>query len=60
MEVSGQLHAPPIYPQGKSPWYPLDRRWVGSRAVLDVVVRRKIPSPLRESNPRTLIYQPVA
>jgi hypothetical protein len=28
---------------------------VGSRAVLDAVVKRKIPSPLRESNPRTLI-----
>jgi hypothetical protein len=29
MEVSGQLHAPaalPPPPQGKSPWYPLDRR----------------------------------
>jgi hypothetical protein len=28
MEMSGQLHAParPLHPQGKSPWYPLDRR----------------------------------
>jgi hypothetical protein len=26
MEVSGQLHARPLYLQGKSPWYPLDRR----------------------------------
>jgi len=26
MEVSGQLHAPAALPQGKSPWYPLDRR----------------------------------
>jgi len=25
MEVSGQLHAPVALPQGKSPWYPLDR-----------------------------------
>jgi hypothetical protein len=32
---------------------------VGSRAVLDVVVKRKIPSPRRESNPRTPIVQPV-
>jgi hypothetical protein len=32
---------------------------VGPRAVLDVVVRRKIPSPRRESNPRTPIVQPV-
>jgi hypothetical protein len=28
---------------------------VGPRAVLDAVVKRKIPSPLRESNPRTPI-----
>jgi len=28
MEVSGQLHVP-LYPQGKSPWYPLDRRLGG-------------------------------
>jgi hypothetical protein len=26
MEVSGQLHAPSVLPQGKSPSYPLDRR----------------------------------
>jgi hypothetical protein len=34
--------------------------WVGPRAVLDVVVKRKIPSPHRESNHRTPIVQPVA
>jgi len=28
---------------------------VGPRAVLDVVVKRRIPSPRRESNPRTPI-----
>jgi hypothetical protein len=33
--------------------------WVGPRAVLDTVVKRKIPSPRRESNPRTPIVQPV-
>jgi hypothetical protein len=33
---------------------------VGTRAVLDAVVKRKIPSPHRESNPRTPIIQPVA
>jgi hypothetical protein len=26
MEVSGQFHDLTIYPQGKSPWYPLDRK----------------------------------
>jgi hypothetical protein len=29
MAVSGQLHAPAALPQGKSPWYPLDRRLGG-------------------------------
>jgi hypothetical protein len=31
--------------------------WVGPRAVLDAVVKRKIPSPRRERNPRTPIVQ---
>jgi hypothetical protein len=34
--------------------------WVGPRAILDAVVKRKIPSPHRESNPRTPNVQPVA
>jgi hypothetical protein len=34
--------------------------WVGPRAVLDSVVKRKITSPRRESNRRTPIVQPVA
>jgi hypothetical protein len=34
--------------------------WVGSWAGLDTVVKRKIPSPHRESNPRIPIVQPVA
>jgi hypothetical protein len=29
MEVSDQLHAPPALIQGKSPWYPFDRRLGG-------------------------------
>jgi hypothetical protein len=33
---------------------------VGPRAVLDAVVKRKIPSPRQESNPRTQIVQSVA
>jgi hypothetical protein len=34
--------------------------WVGPRVVLDAVVKRKIPNPRRELNPRTPIVQPVA
>jgi len=33
---------------------------VGPKAVLDTVVKRKIPGPRREPNPRTPIVQPVA
>jgi hypothetical protein len=50
----------PLYPQGKSPYYHWIGGWVGPRAVLDAVVKRKIPSPHQESNPRILIIQPVA
>jgi hypothetical protein len=60
MEVSCQLHARPLYTQGKSPSYPLDRRLGGPRTVLDAVVKRKILSPRWESNPRTPIIQTVA
>jgi hypothetical protein len=46
MEVSGQLHAPAALSSGKDPRYLLDRGgWVGPRAVLDTVVKRKISSP---------------
>jgi hypothetical protein len=34
--------------------------WVGPRTVLDAVVKRKILSPRRESNPRIPNVQPVA
>jgi hypothetical protein len=34
--------------------------WVDPKAVRDAVVKRKISSPRRESNPRTRIVQPVA
>jgi hypothetical protein len=33
---------------------------VGPRTVLDAVVKRKIPSSRRESNPKTPIVPPVA
>jgi hypothetical protein len=33
--------------------------WVGPRAVLDAVMKRKIPSPGRKSKHRTPIVQPV-
>jgi len=61
MEVSGQLHAPAaLSPREIAPGTHWIGRWVGPRAGLDVVVKRKIPSPRRESNPRTSIVQLVA
>jgi hypothetical protein len=61
MDVSGQLHAPATLPPGKAllgtHWI---GGWVGPRAVLDAVVKRKIPSHRQESNPRTPIVQRVA
>jgi len=32
-----------LYPQGKSPWYPLDKRLVGSRDIPDMVAERRNP-----------------
>jgi hypothetical protein len=57
MQVSGQLHAPAALPQRKAPDTHSIRGWVGPRAVLDAVVKRKVPSPRQESNSRTPIVQ---
>jgi len=38
MGISGQLHDPAALPQGKSPWYPLDRRLGGPLYTKDVKV----------------------
>jgi hypothetical protein len=50
----------PLYPQGRAPGTHWIGGWVGPRTVLDVMVKRKIPSPCPELNPRTLIIQPIA
>jgi hypothetical protein len=42
-------------PRERAPGAHFIGAWVGRRAVLDAVVKRKIPSPRRESNPRTPI-----
>jgi hypothetical protein len=47
-------------PRERSPGTHWIGGWVGPIAVLDTVVKRKIPSPHQESNPRTLIVQPVS
>jgi hypothetical protein len=47
MEVSGQIHAPAALPQGKNPWYPLDRRLGGpqSRSGRDGEEKNSQPPP---------------
>jgi hypothetical protein len=55
MEVSGQL----LYPQGKSPCYPLDRRLGGPQSRSGRSGEEKNSQPRQESNPRTPIIQPV-
>jgi hypothetical protein len=50
----------PLYPRERAPDTHWTGGWVGPRVVLDTVVKRKIPSPHRESNPRTPIVQHVA
>jgi hypothetical protein len=60
MEVSGQLHAPAALPPGKAAGTHWIGGWVGPRGVLDAVMKRKIPRPRQESNPRTPIVLPVA
>jgi hypothetical protein len=47
-------------PRERDPDTPWIGGWLGPRAVLDAVVKRKIPSPRRQSNPRTPIVQPIA
>jgi hypothetical protein len=57
MEVSGQLHAPAALLPGKE--RALGTHWIGGwvcpRTVLDVV-KRKIPSPRRESTNRDVKF----
>jgi hypothetical protein len=50
----------PLYPQEKSPSYPLDRRLSGSQRRSGRVGEEKNSQPPSESKPRTPIVQPVA
>jgi len=54
MEVSGQIHAPVTFIlKERAPHTHWIGGHVGSRAGLDTVVKRKIPSPCRDSDPRS-------
>jgi hypothetical protein len=43
----------PLYPKGKSPWYPLDRRLGGPQSRSGRCGEEKKSIPCWESNPRT-------
>jgi hypothetical protein len=57
MEVSGKLHALVALPGGTPPGTNCIGGWVGPRAGLDAVKRRKISCPCRESNPSSFVVQ---
>jgi hypothetical protein len=58
MEVSGQVHAPAALPQGKSPWYPLDRSLGGPQSRHGCDGEEKNSQSLQGLEPP--IIQPVA
>jgi hypothetical protein len=43
--VSDKIHAPPALPPKKKPSVAIVGGWVGPRADLDAVMKRKIPKP---------------
>jgi hypothetical protein len=51
MEVSGQIYAPTALTPGKDPGIYWIGDWVGSRTGLDVLEKRRISCPCRDSNP---------
>jgi hypothetical protein len=54
MKVSGQLHVlASLSPRERAPYTHYIVGWVATRAVLEAVVKRKIPNPYRESNPQS-------
>jgi hypothetical protein len=58
MEMGGQLHVPAALPQGKSAWYPLDRRLGGLQSRSGGGGEEKNSHPLPGLEPP--IIQPVA
>jgi hypothetical protein len=58
MEVSGQIHAPAAFPQGKSSRFPLDRRLGGPQSRAGRGGEEKKSQPLPGFEPP--IIQPVA
>jgi hypothetical protein len=51
MEASGQLHTTAALPQGRNPWYPLDRRLGGPQSRSGRWWREKFPAPAGTRSP---------
>jgi hypothetical protein len=51
MEVTGQLHAPAAFSQGKSPWYPFDEAGWTSEPIWTLWKRDKSLTPAGNRNP---------
>jgi hypothetical protein len=52
MGVSGQCHAPAVlYPRGKDPWYPLDRRLDGLQSRSGHGLEKKSSAPVGDQTP---------
>jgi hypothetical protein len=51
MEMGGSFTHRPLYHRERAPGTYWIGGWLGPRAVLDAVIKRKLPSPRREWNP---------
>jgi hypothetical protein len=60
LEVSGQLQARPLYPRGKRPRYPLDRRLGGPQSQSGPRGEEKILDSTGTRTPTPSVVQPVA
>jgi hypothetical protein len=58
LEVSGQLHIPAVFLQGKRPWYPLDRRLNGLQNRSGHGGEKKFPVPAGTRTPDRLVRSP--
>jgi hypothetical protein len=60
MEANVSFTSRPLYPEGKSSLYPLDRKLGGHQSRSGRSGEEKNSQPRRESNPKTPIVQSVA
>jgi hypothetical protein len=59
MKVGGKLHAPAALHLEENPVTPWIWGWVGPRACLELLEKRKIPVPSQTMNRKTSSLQPI-